>query len=207
MSTQMSTERSFAHDFDDALGQALIGCAREELALALRVSGVAAAPDHPRLAAVGATFVTLTQSGKLRGCIGTLTAHRALGADVRANSVAAALRDPRFAPLAAREFAHTRIEVSLLGDSQPMRVRGEDDALAQMVPFVDGIILVWQARRATFLPQVWDALPEPRDFLRELKRKAGLPGDFWSDEIGLSRYRVAKWKEAVPGVAGSGVAA
>ena len=202
----MSAERPFARDFDDALGHALIGCAREELALALRVSGVVAAPDHPGLAADGATFVTLTQSGKLRGCIGTLTPHRTLDADVRANSVAAALRDPRFAPLTAREFAHTRIEVSLLGDSQPMRVRGEDDALAQMVPFVDGIILVWRERRATFLPQVWDALPQPHAFLRELKRKAGLPVDFWSDEIGLSRYRVAKWKESVPGTEG-GVAA
>ena len=203
----MSAERSFAHDFDDALGHALIGCAREELASALRVSGVFVAPDHPGLGATGATFVTLTQSGKLRGCIGTLTPHRTLEADVRANSVAAALRDPRFAPLPAHEFAHTRIEVSLLGGAQPMPVRGEDDALAQLVPYVDGIILVWHARRATFLPQVWDALPQPCDFLRELKRKAGLPGDFWSDEIGLSRYRVAKWKEAVPGVAQGGVAA
>ncbi len=196
-----------AHDFDNALGHALIGCAREELALTLGVAGVLAAADHPGLAAEGATFVTLTQSGKLRGCIGTLAPHRSLDADVRANSVAAALRDPRFAPLSAREFAHTRIEVSLLGDSRPMPVRGEDDALAQLVPFVDGIILVWRDRRATFLPQVWEALPQPGAFLRELKRKAGLPGDFWSDEIALSRYRVAKWKEAASGTADDGVTA
>ena len=190
----------FAHAVDESLGHALIGCAREEIAFALRVSDTAAVPDHPGLAADGATFVTLTQSGKLRGCIGTLTPHRTLDADVRANAVAAALRDPRFAPLSAREFAHTRIEVSLLGDSRAMRVRGEHDALAQMMPFADGIVLVWRDRRATFLPQVWEALPHPREFLRELKRKAGLPGDFWSEEIALSRYRVAKWKEAAPGV-------
>ena len=196
-----------APEFDDSLGSALIACARQEIAFALRVSGGFDVPAHPALAGDGATFVTLSQSGKLRGCIGTLNAYRTLDADVRGNAVAAALRDPRFAPLSAGEFARTRIEVSLLGASQPMLVRSEDDALSQLKPFDDGIVFAWRENRATFLPQVWDALPRPLDFLRELRRKAGLPADFWSDEVELFRYRVAKWKEPVPGGAGKGAAA
>ncbi|HEY5635147.1 MAG TPA: AmmeMemoRadiSam system protein A [Burkholderiaceae bacterium] len=185
-----------APDFDDTLGRALIACARDEIARELQLASWLEVPDHPALASLGATFVTLTQSGRLRGCIGTLSAHRTLVADVRANAVAAALRDPRFAPLSRPEFARTLIGVSLLGATKPMPVQSEEDALAQLEPFDDGIVLVWRNRRATFLPQVWESLPQPGDFLRELKRKAGLPADFWSHEIALSRYRVAKWQEA-----------
>ncbi|MEO8755635.1 MAG: AmmeMemoRadiSam system protein A, partial [Casimicrobiaceae bacterium] len=122
-------------------------------------------PRHARLAAPGATFVTLRRDGELRGCIGSVSAWRSLGDDVRANAIAAAFRDPRFEPLSMAEFATTAIEVSLLGPTEPLRVVDEDDALARLRPGVDGVILQCGRKRATFLPQVWEQLPEARDFL------------------------------------------
>jgi AmmeMemoRadiSam system protein A len=147
------------------------------------------------LAEPGATFVTLTQNGSLRGCIGSLTAHRPLFDDVRANALAAAIRDPRFSPLQQAEFDHTAVEVSLLSALQAMQFTDEGSALAQLRPSVDGVVLEYQNHRGTFLPQVWEQLPTPEMFMSHLKRKAGLPGDFWADGIRLSRYTVEKWKE------------
>lgn len=144
----------------------------------------------------GASFVTLTQRGCLRGCIGSLEAHRALCTDVRANAVAAALRDPRFPPLAAAELRLTRVEVSLLSATESLAFGSEADALAQLRPGVDGLLLEYGALRSTFLPQVWDQLPGPKDFLSQLKRKAGLPGDFWHERLRLQRYTVDKFQEA-----------
>jgi len=144
----------------------------------------------------GASFVTLTQEGALRGCIGSLEAHRPLLEDVRANAVAAALRDPRFPPLRAPELPHTRIEVSLLSEATDMEFASEEQALAQLRPGIDGVVLRFGHARGTFLPQVWESLPRAEDFLAQLKRKAGLPADFWHEDIRLSRYSVNKWKEA-----------
>ena len=154
--------------------------------------------DHPALASPAASFVTLTQGGALRGCIGSLEAHRPLDQDVRANAVAAAFRDPRFPPLTLAELPRTRVEVSLLTAPVPMLFSSEEDALRQLRPNVDGIILIAGHRRSTFLPQVWEQLPEPRQFLAHLKQKAGLPADWWSSEVQLQRYEVRKWKEATP---------
>ena len=155
---------------------------------------------HPALALPGATFVTLTQNGALRGCIGSLEAHRALDQDVRANAVAAAFRDPRFPPLTLAEFPHTRVEVSLLTAPTPMSFSSEADALRQLRPNIDGVILIagpgGRLGRSTFLPQVWEQLPEPRQFLAHLKQKAGLPADCWSSDVQLQRYEVQKCKEA-----------
>lgn len=142
-----------------------------------------------------ATFVTLTKAGQLRGCIGSLQPHRSLLDDIRANAHAAAFSDPRFKPLAAEEYNLTSVEVSLLSPLSPMPVNDEADALAQMQPGVDGIVLQCGHHRATFLPQVWETLPEPQQFLSQLKRKAGLATDFWSIEIRLYRYHVKKWIE------------
>ena len=143
----------------------------------------------------GATFVTLTLHNQLRGCIGSLEAHRPLAEDVRSNAVAAAFHDPRFAPLTAEEFADVVVEVSLLAPAQPMQFRDELDALTQLRPGVDGVIFEYGSYRSTFLPQVWENLAQPRQFLAMLKRKAGLPDDFWADGIRLSRYSVEKWSE------------
>jgi AmmeMemoRadiSam system protein A len=143
----------------------------------------------------GACFVTLTQKGQLRGCIGSLQAHRSLGEDVRANAVTSALRDPRFTPLNAGELDHTQVEVSVLSPMESLKFCTEAQALAQLRPQVDGIVLQYGAHRATFLPQVWEQLPTVQEFMRQLKRKAGLPENFWADGVRLQRYTVEKWKE------------
>ena len=175
-------------------GVVLLPIARAAIARMLDVPHTAD-ESAPWLAEHGACFVTLTQSGELRGCIGSLQAHRSLLEDVKSNAVSAALRDPRFAPLSAEEFDITTVEVSLLSSAQPMIVRDEVDALAQMRPGVDGIIFEYGRYRSTFLPQVWENLARPRDFLAMLKRKAGLPDDFWAEDVKLSRYSVTKWRE------------
>jgi AmmeMemoRadiSam system protein A len=180
------------------LGIALLGHARG--AIAEKFGQVAsmvanAAPAHEALDRPGATFVTLTQYGELRGCIGTLEAHRPLLVDVRENALAAAFRDPRFLPLTAREQEFTSVEVSLLTPARPMEFEHEEHLLAQLRPGTDGIVLSYGHYRSTFLPQVWDSLPEPRQFMAQLKRKAGLPADFWAESLNISRYEVTKWKE------------
>jgi hypothetical protein len=142
-----------------------------------------------------ACFVTLTQEGKLRGCIGTLEPHRTLLEDVKANARSAAFHDPRFAPLKRKELDHTEIEVSLLSATQPLSFVDEEDALAQLRPGIDGVVFEFGRFRSTFLPQVWEQLPDRKEFMAHLKQKAGLYPDFWSDQVRLYRYTVDKWKE------------
>lgn len=175
-------------------GQTLIAIARGAIAGALG-EVCAPVPQENWLNELGATFVTLTQDGELRGCIGSLEAHRPLAKDVHHNALAAAFQDPRFTPLAHHELEATRCEVSLLSAAEAMAFRDEADALAQLRPEIDGIILEYGRYRSTFLPQVWEQLPQPRQFMAQLKRKAGLPDDFWAEDIHLSRYSVTKWKE------------
>ncbi|HET8711783.1 MAG TPA: AmmeMemoRadiSam system protein A [Spongiibacteraceae bacterium] len=143
----------------------------------------------------GACFVTLTQQGNLRGCIGSLEPHRALLHDVEANARAAAFSDPRFAPLSAAEYEQTDIEISLLSPMQRMTFLDEADALAQLCPGVDGIVFEYNHFRSTFLPQVWEQLPTPREFIAHLKVKARLPANFWASDVKLHRYTVSKFKE------------
>ncbi len=179
---------------DAALGHALLTHARKAIADALGLPAPAAV-DHPDLAGRGASFVTLTIDGELRGCIGSLNAHRALGLDVHDNAVAAALRDPRFPPLSPAEFGRVRIEVSLLTEPEFLEFRDEADALAQLVPGRDGVIFFNGCQKATFLPQVWEQLPERHQFIAALKQKARLPVDFWSPNVMIARYQVRKWHE------------
>ncbi len=175
-----------------ALGAALLARARNSIAAALG-ERAGDEPLHPALAQPGATFVTLHVHGELRGCIGTLEARRALEVDVRRHAQAAAFEDLRFAPIRAHELEALQVEVSLLGASEPLPVAGEREAHARLRPGVDGVTLRWRGRSATFLPQVWDQLPEPGDFLAALKRKAGLPADFWAEDLVLERYTVRKF--------------
>lgn len=179
----------------DPLGQALLIIARNAIGARFGTPPRAVGA-HPELANPGATFVTLTQNGRLRGCIGSLAPFRSLADDVAENAVAAAFRDPRFPALAEDELAPTRIEVSLLGAAQAIDFADEADAIARLRPGIDGLILSCGERRATFLPQVWETLPDPRRFVAQLKLKAGLPADFWDSKMTLSRYGVQKWKEA-----------
>lgn len=178
----------------DALGNALLVSARNAIAAHFGLPPDPVTPP-PELAEPGASFVTLTQNGRLRGCIGSLEAQRPLATDVAENAFAAAFRDPRFPPLSQEELARTRVEVSLLTPAKPFPVSGEEDALARLQPGIDGLILSFGRRRATFLPQVWESLPDPRQFMRELKLKAGLSADFWDPAVTLARYGVRKWKE------------
>lgn len=179
---------------DPELGPRLLARARAaiEHALGLRPE---APPIDPALAERGATFVTLKRHGQLRGCIGSLQPQRPLGEDVAANAVAAALRDPRFAALTADEWPDIRLEVSLLGRAEFLDASTEDEVLAKLRPGEDGVIFFNGCQRATFLPQVWEQLPEPRQFLAELKKKARLPADFWGPSVMVATYPVLKWKE------------
>jgi AmmeMemoRadiSam system protein A len=152
-----------------------------------------APPPEPWLAVPGATFVTLKLDGELRGCIGSLEPRRPLAEDVASNARAAAYRDPRFPPVDAGELRRLEVEVSLLSAPEPLAVRTEEDAVRALRPGIDGVILEFGELRSTFLPQVWESLPEPADFLGELKRKAGLPRYFWDPAIRLSRYTVEKF--------------
>ena len=176
-------------------GQTLLAIARSAIAKQL---GALPPPyeESEWLNEPGATFVTLTCAGALRGCIGSLVAQRPLRADVASNALAAAFSDPRFAPLSAREYRALEVEVSLLSPMQPVAMESETHALTLLRPGVDGVLLEYGRQRGTFLPQVWEQLPDPHTFLAHLKQKAGLPADFWADEIRLSRYTVTKWREA-----------
>ena len=150
----------------------------------------------PWLQEKGACFVTLTQNDELRGCIGTLEAHRSLLLDVKANAKAAAFQDPRFAALTAAELDTTQVEVSLLSAMQPLQYSGERDALAKLQPGVHGVVFEYGRYRSTFLPQVWEQLPGVVEFMAHLKNKAGLSPNFWAEEVRLSLYTVSKWKES-----------
>ena len=179
---------------DKTRGETLLRLART--AIAQRLGQNATEPTEADwLDQPGAVFVTLTQHDKLRGCIGSLEARRTLGEDVEVNARAAAFDDPRFPPLTAAELADTRVEVSILSAAEPIQFTDREDALRQIRPGIDGIILEYGPHRATFLPQVWEQLPEPEQFLAHLMIKAGLPAYYWSEGIRLYRYTVEKFKE------------
>lgn len=186
-----------SHEKDEQ-GQILLHIARVAISRALHVACAPAAVNEnmPWLSRPGATFVTLTQWDELRGCIGSLQACDPLIEDVSNNAVSAALYDPRFMPLAADELGTVSVEVSLLSELQPIDFTSEADALAQLRPDIDGVVFEYGSYRSTFLPQVWESLPRPQQFLAKLKSKARLSEDFWAEDIQLSRYTVSKWREA-----------
>lgn len=144
----------------------------------------------PVLQAPGASFVTLKSGSDLRGCVGSILAARPLALDITSNAYAAAFRDPRFQPLTLAEFDDITIHISLLSPLKPLQFTSQEDLLAQLRPGVDGILIEEGARRGTFLPAVWELLPDPGDFLRHLKLKAGLPPGYWSLSLKAYRYTV-----------------
>ncbi len=179
---------------DRELGRAVITIARSAIAERLELPR-AGEPDGAFLAQPAATFVTLHAHGELRGCIGSLEPVRPLRIDVRENAIAAAFRDPRFPPLAVREFDAISVEVSLLSSPERILVADEEDLVRRLRPGIDGLILEHDGRRVTYLPQVWDAIPDPRDFLVALKRKGGWADGFWSPRVNVFRYGTTKWTE------------
>lgn len=141
-----------------------------------------------KLKQVRASFVTLQLDDDLRGCIGSLEATRPLVDDINDNAYAAAFSDPRFSPLSREEFKRLHLSISILTPAQPMIFSSEQDLLAQIKPGIDGLILTEGYKRATFLPSVWKSLTDEKDFLTHLKRKAGLPNNYWSESICIERY-------------------
>jgi AmmeMemoRadiSam system protein A len=175
-------------------GRLLIRIARESMSEALGLCAVGSY-EEPWLHESGACFVTLMRRGDLRGCVGSVRAFRRLFDDVWSNARASAFHDSRFPPVSRQELAEISVEVSLLSAPEPLYFESEGEALRLLRPGVDGVILEAGPNRATFLPQVWEQLPEPRDFMLHLKRKAGLALAFWSAEVKLYRYSVRKWQE------------
>ena len=144
----------------------------------------------------GASFVTLTMNGNLRGCIGTLQASQPLALDVQEHAVAAALEDYRFRPVQPQEVAGLLIEISHLSPSQDLEYLSPKDLLSKLRPGVDGVVLRRGFQRATFLPQVWENIQDPSDFLTQLCYKMGVPGDLWSKEhLQVQIYQVQEFKE------------
>jgi AmmeMemoRadiSam system protein A len=171
----------------------LLEVARRSIAHALR-HGFALPlrpEDHgKRLRTRAACFVTLRREGQLRGCVGTLEPRLALVVEVAESAYAAALRDPRFPPLAESELAGLGVEISVLSPLQPFDTTSEAELAVLLRPGIDGLVLQEGEHRGTFLPAVWAELPDPLEFVRGVKRKAGLPPDYWSPGLRASRYTV-----------------
>lgn len=155
---------------------------------------LASAPESLR--APGASFVTLTRSGALRGCIGALQAAIPLALDVQEHALAAATEDYRFVPVQPEEVDEIEIEVSILTEPRPLEYTGGQELLTRLRPGIDGVILSSGLRHATFLPQVWDKVSDPAMFLSMLCEKAGLPSDEWqSGRLQVSTYQVESFHE------------
>ncbi len=142
----------------------------------------------PDLQMPRAAFVTLTVAGQLRGCVGTLEATRPLVVNVAKYAYAAAFADSRFPELTWEELPQVQAHISILSDLEPLHGVSENELLEQLRPGIDGLMLEEGFLRGTLLPSVWETIPDQRQFLRQLKRKAGLPADYWSDSLQVKRY-------------------
>jgi len=178
----------------------LLTLARESIEEVLETRNIidrgALVAEHPALERPMATFVTLTVGGELRGCIGTLVAHRPLVDDIIHNAKAAAFQDPRFPPLSASEYPRTAVEVSLLSEPQEVSYRDTQELKSIIRPGVDGVILALGGRQATFLPQVWEQLPDFETFFVHLGHKAGIGGNALEFHPQIFTYQVEKAKDA-----------
>jgi AmmeMemoRadiSam system protein A len=180
---------------NDAESRELLAIACASLSQAVREGSpawVELTHVSPRLREPGACFVTLTKHGDLRGCIGTLAAHQPLAQDVAHNAMASALRDPRFPPVSARELPDIKLEISVLSAPVDFPVRDEAELLQKLQPGVHGLIIDDGFHRATFLPAVWEQLPDAHDFVAHLKHKAGLSPNSWPASMRCQVYFAQK---------------
>lgn len=152
--------------------------------------------SSPRLLQPQATFVTLTLQGQLRGCCGTLEPQRSLLDDVWQNAWASAYGDPRFCPVSTTELGSLDVAISVLTALEPIAASSESELIAALEPGVDGLVLRYGAARATFLPSVWQSLPEPREFVAQLKRKIGWHSVALSSQMMAFRYRTETFGSA-----------
>jgi len=194
---------SGSHNLSPEQGRLLVKLARQTLSQRLakqipqnEIDSLNRALTDPCFNSSCGTFVTLTIDGQLRGCIGNLTSDESLTSGVRRNAINAAFHDPRFSPLGASELDCVSIEVSILSEPRQLVFRKASELLKKLRPRIDGVILRKGAASATFLPQVWEQLPQPRDFLAHLCMKAGLAADAWQhSELEVSIYQVQHFEE------------
>ncbi len=199
----MHNHQSRSQNLSEAQGQLLVRLARqtlmERLGKQIRQADIdslnTALKDSCFKSSCG-TFVTLKINEQLRGCIGNLTSDTPLASGVRRNAINAAFHDPRFAPLSTSELDQVEIEISILSEPQPLKYRDGDDLIKKLRPHIDGVIIRKGHASATFLPQVWEQLPLPQDFLAHLCMKAGLAADSWQNpELEISIYQVQYFEE------------
>ncbi len=189
--------------FSAAQGAILIRLARQALMARLGLdvdtvdqADVEKALEAPIFQTIRGTFVTLTMAGQLRGCIGHLTGIASVVESVRQNAVNAGFHDPRFSPLTAVELEDVKVEISILTEPRPMDYADGEDLIRRLRPQVDGVILGYRGASATFLPQVWQQLPRPEDFLSHLCMKAGLSAERWRrGDLEVSTYQVQSFEE------------
>lgn len=175
----------------------LLRLARESIAAGWRGSGLTSPPASisPNLSMTRATFVTLQTGDNLRGCCGSIEPRFALAHDVWRNAWASAFADPRFPALQPEEFSQVHVQISVLTHLEPIPATEELELLRSLRPGRDGLVLQLGAVRATFLPAVWQSLADPREFVRELKKKAGWPAAFWSPHVTAWRYETESFGE------------
>ncbi len=200
----MPEERAEAARYSKEQGRVLLELARRTICKELGIvaddggQNVAALRD-PDLQAHCGVFVTLHRQGQLRGCIGSIIGMESIVSGIAKNAINAAFHDPRFAPLQVRELPDLDIEISILTDPAPLEYRDPPDLLAKLRPGIDGVILRKGMATSTFLPQVWEQLPDPEDFLSHLSMKAGLPADAWQTmALEVSTYQVQHFEEKAP---------
>jgi AmmeMemoRadiSam system protein A len=184
--------------FDTAQRHQLLALARQSIDKGIVEVGSLATPNlvfSPSLQIARGSFVTLRVDKQLRGCCGTLIATRPLSEDVWRNAWASAFADPRFSPLEADEWPDVHLHISVLSPLEPVVVDSEQALLEMLRPGVDGLVLERDESRATFLPDVWEQIPEPLEFVRHLKQKAGWPANAWSPLINVQRYTTESFEE------------
>ncbi len=181
---------------DNSQGQLLLKLARKTLVHKLEKGPLPQKPEEPVLSIKAAVFVTLKKDGKLRGCIGNLEPVGSLWEGIRNNTINAAFNDYRFSPLVSDELSAVKLSISILSQPQPLEYKDTEDLLAKLQPGIDGVILRDGQRSATFLPQVWQQLPSPEQFLGHLCLKANLSQETWQQKkLEISTYQVQSFEE------------
>lgn len=199
----MQNNHRHSQNLSRAQGQVLVKLARQTLMERLgkqipqaEIDSLENALKDACFEALCGTFVTLKINDQLRGCIGNLTSDTPLASGVRRNAINAAFHDPRFTPLDTSELDQVEIEISVLSEPQPLKYRDGDDLIKKLRPLIDGVIIRKAHASATFLPQVWEQLPRPQDFLSHLCMKAGLAADSWKNaDLEVSTYQVQYFEE------------